>query len=123
MATGYDVRRWKRHQTISHRIVFNPAPVASPSPAKGWTLAPAQRNVAAVNRRRVRLRIHRVVGRAAGGSAATDHLGTQGDVWDTQWDMFLAFCGAMLAQLLLARVHNRQLGHQTTDSDQRFHQP
>ncbi|MGH7636408.1 MAG: DUF2238 domain-containing protein, partial [Gemmatimonadaceae bacterium] len=45
-----------------------------------------------------------------GGSAATDFLGTQGDVWDTQWDMFLAFCGAILAQLLLSRVHDRQLG-------------
>ena len=45
-----------------------------------------------------------------GGSAATDFLGTQGDVWDTQWDMFLAFCGAILAQLLLSRVHDSQLG-------------
>jgi putative membrane protein len=44
-----------------------------------------------------------------GGSAATDFLGTQGDVWDTQWDMFLAFVGAMTAQLTLARVHDRQL--------------
>ena len=47
-----------------------------------------------------------------GGSAATDFLGTQGDVWDTQWDMFLAFCGAILAQLLLSRVHDRQLNRQ-----------
>lgn len=45
-----------------------------------------------------------------GGEAATDFLGTQGDVWDTQWDMFLAFCGAILAQLVLSRVHDRQLG-------------
>jgi putative membrane protein len=52
----------------------------------------------------------------AGGSAATDFLGTQGDVWDTQWDMFLAFCGAMLAQLLLARLHNKQLGVQASES-------
>jgi putative membrane protein len=44
-----------------------------------------------------------------GGSAATDFLGTQGDVWDTQWDMFLAFVGAITAQLTLARVHDRQL--------------
>ncbi len=44
-----------------------------------------------------------------GGSAATDFLGTQGDVWDTQWDMFLAFIGSLLAQLTLARVHDRQL--------------
>ena len=41
--------------------------------------------------------------------ASIEFLGTQGDVWDTQWDMFLAFCGAILAQLLLARVHDRQL--------------
>ena len=44
-----------------------------------------------------------------GGDAATDFLGTQGDVWDTQWDMFLAFCGAILAQLALSRFHDRQL--------------
>lgn len=29
---------------------------------------------------------------------------------DTQWDMFLALCGSVLAQLLLARLHDRQLG-------------
>jgi putative membrane protein len=44
-----------------------------------------------------------------GGSAATDFLGTQGDVWDTQWDMFLALTGAVAAQVLLGRVHDRQL--------------
>ena len=38
-----------------------------------------------------------------------EFLGTQGDVWDAQWDMFLALCGAITAQLLLARVHDRQL--------------
>jgi len=45
----------------------------------------------------------------ASGTAATDFLGTQGDPWDTQWDMFLAFVGAMAAQLLLSRVQDRQL--------------
>jgi putative membrane protein len=45
----------------------------------------------------------------AGGEAAGAFLGTQGDVWDTQWDMFLAGCGAVAAQLLLARMHDRQL--------------
>ena len=44
-----------------------------------------------------------------GGSAADDFLGTQGDVWDTQWDMFMAFVGAITAQLVLSRVHDRQL--------------
>jgi putative membrane protein len=45
----------------------------------------------------------------ASGEAATDFLGTQGDVWDTQWDMFLALVGAVVAQLLLARRHDRSL--------------
>jgi putative membrane protein len=36
-------------------------------------------------------------------------LGTQGDVWDTQWDMFMALVGAAAAQVLLARVQDRQL--------------
>ena len=44
-----------------------------------------------------------------GGSAAAEFLGTQGDVWDTQWDMFMAFIGAIAAQLLLARLHDRQI--------------
>jgi putative membrane protein len=44
-----------------------------------------------------------------GGHAALDFLGTQGDPWDTQWDMFLAACGAVLALVTLARVHDRQL--------------
>ncbi len=45
----------------------------------------------------------------ATGEAATAFLGTQGDVWDTQWDMFMALCGALLAQALLSRLHDRQL--------------
>jgi putative membrane protein len=44
-----------------------------------------------------------------GGAAATDFLGTQGDVWDTQWDMFMALVGALIAQLLLSRVHDRRI--------------
>ncbi len=43
------------------------------------------------------------------GEAATAFLGTQGDIWDTQWDMYLALCGALLAQALLSRLHDRQL--------------
>jgi putative membrane protein len=45
----------------------------------------------------------------ATGEAAGAFLGTQGDVWDTQWDMFTALIGALLAQLLLAGRHDRQL--------------
>jgi putative membrane protein len=43
------------------------------------------------------------------GQGADAFLGTQGDPWDTQWDMFMAFTGALLAQLLLARLQDRQL--------------
>lgn len=43
------------------------------------------------------------------GEGATAFLGTQGDVWDTQWDMFLALIGAITAQATLSRVHDRQL--------------
>lgn len=46
---------------------------------------------------------------AATGGAADAFLGTQGDVWDTQWDMFCALIGALAAQLTLANVHDRQL--------------
>jgi putative membrane protein len=44
-----------------------------------------------------------------GGSSADAFLGTQGDVWDTQWDMFMAGVGALSALVLLPRVHDRQL--------------
>jgi len=43
------------------------------------------------------------------GGDADAFLATQGDVWDTQWDMFLALCGAITAQLALARWHDREL--------------
>jgi putative membrane protein len=46
---------------------------------------------------------------AATGEAAEAFLGTQGDPWDTQWDMFLALLGAISALVLLRRVHDRQL--------------
>lgn len=43
------------------------------------------------------------------GQSATEFLGTQGDPWDTQWDMFLAGVGAVTAMLTLGRMHDRQL--------------
>ena len=43
------------------------------------------------------------------GQGADEFLGTQGDPWDTQKDMLFAWIGAMAAQLLLARWHDRQL--------------
>ncbi len=43
------------------------------------------------------------------GENADAFLATQGDVWDTQWDMFLAMCGAIIALTLLRSAHDRQL--------------
>jgi len=44
-----------------------------------------------------------------GGEAADDFLGSQGDIWDAQKDMFMALSGAIVSQLLLSRLHDRQL--------------
>ncbi|MEU4092910.1 DUF2238 domain-containing protein [Streptomyces sp. NPDC026673] len=44
-----------------------------------------------------------------GGHSADAFLATQGDVWDTQWDMFCALVGAVSSLLLLSRAHDRQL--------------
>lgn len=45
----------------------------------------------------------------ATGDAATDFLGTQGDPWDTQWDMFLALVGATVSVLFISRWHDRSM--------------
>jgi putative membrane protein len=44
-----------------------------------------------------------------GGENADAFLGTQGDQWDTQWDMFTALVGAIAALALLSRYHDRQI--------------
>jgi putative membrane protein len=46
---------------------------------------------------------------AATGAAADAFLGTQGDPWDTQKDMLFAGIGAIVGQIALARMHDRQL--------------
>lgn len=43
------------------------------------------------------------------GQGADEFLGTQGDMWDTQSDMFFALIGALAALTVLHRLHNRQL--------------
>ena len=49
------------------------------------------------------------------GQGADEFLGTQGDVWDTQSDMFCALLGAITALLVFARLHDRQLQNLTTE--------
>lgn len=50
----------------------------------------------------------------ASGIAAEAFLGTQGDIWDTQWDMFTALIGAISAQIFLTRYHDQQLSELDT---------
>jgi putative membrane protein len=48
------------------------------------------------------------------GEAATDFLGTQGYIWDTQSDMAWALSGSVIALVLLGRWHDKQLNHRHT---------
>jgi putative membrane protein len=43
------------------------------------------------------------------GQGADEFLGTQGDPWDTQSDMFFALIGAVAALLCMSGLHDRQL--------------
>ena len=43
------------------------------------------------------------------GQGADEFLGTQGDPWDTQWDMLMCLIGAATALLILSRPHGRAL--------------
>ena len=45
----------------------------------------------------------------ATGSAADAFLGTQGDIWDTQWDMFMALWGAIISLVLMSHLHDKFL--------------
>lgn len=44
-----------------------------------------------------------------GGKTSKDFLGMQGDQWDAQWDMSLAFIGAILASLIFTKMHDKLL--------------
>ena len=43
------------------------------------------------------------------GDVGTAFLGSQGDVWDAQWDMFLALIGAAIVLPLFGRLHDRSM--------------
>jgi putative membrane protein len=51
----------------------------------------------------------------AAGSAADAFLGTQGDPWDTQWDIFMALVGSLSAQVFLAPWQDRQMKRQNVE--------
>ncbi|WP_044250075.1 DUF2238 domain-containing protein [Chondromyces apiculatus] len=43
------------------------------------------------------------------GDVGEAFLGSQGDIWDAQWDMFLAMVGAIVSLLVLGRLHDRSM--------------
>lgn len=45
----------------------------------------------------------------ATGEGAEAFLGTQGYVWDTQFDMGSALFGAIVGMVCLSKLHDRQL--------------
>ncbi|HEV7734679.1 MAG TPA: DUF2238 domain-containing protein [Candidatus Binatia bacterium] len=53
------------------------------------------------------------------GQGADEFLGTQGDQWDTQSDMFCALIGAVVALLTLSRLHDRQMTYFSPSSTAR----
>jgi len=54
-----------------------------------------------------------------GGQQADDFLGSQGDIWDAQKDMFMALCGAVASLLLLGRWQDRQIEALVADASAR----
>ena len=45
----------------------------------------------------------------AASDVGTAFLGSQGDIWDAQWDMLLALVGAMVVLPILSGLHDRSL--------------
>ena len=43
------------------------------------------------------------------GQSAGEFLGTQGDVWDSQWDMLMALIGAIVSLITLSKAHDKSM--------------
>lgn len=57
------------------------------------------------------------------GQGADEFLGTQGDPWDTQSDMFMALIGGATALLVFSGLHNRQIARLVGDNNPTHPQP
>lgn len=55
----------------------------------------------------------------AAPGVGTAFLGTQGDVWDTQWDMFLALVGALVSLAFFGKAHDRAMSRVPWDGPRR----
>ncbi len=54
------------------------------------------------------------------GQGADAFLGTQGDPWDTQWDMFMCFVGSLAALISLSGVQDRQMARLSLNRTSQF---
>lgn len=51
------------------------------------------------------------------GSSAEAFLGTQGDIWDTQWDMLMALIGSVISTKLFTSYHDKKLAEILTEKN------
>lgn len=49
------------------------------------------------------------------GQSAGEFLGSQGDVWDSQWDMFMALVGAVVSLVTLSKAHDKSMAAPAID--------
>lgn len=92
---------------VAREILLRRTPLATPSMRGGWLFLVVTSICLAFSA------LYELIEWGAAeamGAGADDFLGTQGDPFDTQKDMFCAWVGAMTAQWLLARWHDWQIG-------------
>ncbi|MBX9715540.1 MAG: DUF2238 domain-containing protein [Burkholderiaceae bacterium] len=90
----------------AREILLRRTPLAAPSMRGGWLFMLVTAICLAISA------LYELIEWGAAeamGAGANDFLGTQGDPFDTQKDMFCAWLGAMAAQVMLHRWHDRQL--------------
>lgn len=91
---------------VAREILLRRTPLAAPSMRGGWLFTVVTSICLAFSA------LYELVEWSAAeamGAGAEDFLGTQGDPFDTQKDMFCAWLGAIAAQWLLGRWHDRQI--------------
>ncbi len=91
---------------VAREILLRRTPLAAPSMRGGWLFLLVTSICLAFSA------LYELIEWGAAeamGAGAQDFLGTQGDPFDTQKDMFCAWLGAMAAQWMLSRWHDRQI--------------
>jgi putative membrane protein len=47
------------------------------------------------------------------GSGADNYLGSQGDIWDAQWDMLYCAIGSVISLVVFSNLHDKQLSQKS----------